>query len=204
MYKVLDLLGRRFGKLVVVGTATRGKSNKVRWLCVCDCGEEAVVLSNYLRRGDTKSCGCIAPQRCKTKGASSLPEYKSWQGMKSRCYRIKNTKYKSYGGRGISVCPEWVDSFDRFYEDMGKKPTPLHTIDRIDNDGDYTPDNCRWATRREQSRNTQRSRFLDYNGVKKNMEDWADEAGLTSGTLSKRLKLGWSMEKALTKPVLKR
>lgn len=147
-----DLLGQRFGKLQVVSREPSTADGKARWFCVCDCGDSATVMTNDLKRGHTQSCGCLHGKH----GGHLTPEYSVWRNIHSRCNNPKSPRYSSYGGRGIKVCSRWSD-FSLFILDMGKRPSSRHSIDRIDVDGDYEPDNCRWASAEQQSRNTRRN-----------------------------------------------
>lgn len=145
-------LGNRYNRLIVIGEVEK-KSRRRYLKCVCDCGEETVVRSDKLKSGHTKSCGCLQRERTrdalsktKTHGMTNSNEYYVWCGMKSRCFNENNKSYKNYGGRGITVCDRWRDSFENFYKDMGPRPSSTHQIDRINNDGNYEPDNCKWRT----------------------------------------------------------
>lgn len=155
--RFIDMTGRRFGRLLVISYAGRPRPSQHEWLCNCDCGTEIKVDGARLRKGSTTSCGCLRNElnatRFVTHGETNSPEYTSWVGMKGRCLNPANPKYERYGGRGISVCDRWRDSFEAFLEDMGHRPSPAHSIDRRDNDGNYEPGNCRWATPVEQQRN---------------------------------------------------
>jgi hypothetical protein len=150
-----DLLGRKFGRWTVISFAGKrrisGDSRRF-WKCRCDCGKEGELLSAALLSGKTLSCGCLKTERAITHGMTNTKTYRAWCSMMQRCYNQKNVRYGRYGGRGIVVCEEWGD-FRNFYKDMGDKPSPDHSIDRINNDGNYEPGNCRWATRSEQQRN---------------------------------------------------
>ena len=139
----------------------------------------------------------------KTLGAPgrSIPEYKVWKGMKGRCYRKRCAAYHCYGGRGIQVCERWRNSFEAFYADLGPRPTKSHRLERIDNDGHYEPENCRWATQIEQSRNTRTSIRLSFRGKTKSLTDWADELHIKACTIRSRLFRGWKVEDALTSPL---
>ncbi len=152
-------IGSRYGKLVV--TSVEGYDGKARLVCArCDCGSSVTVRFESLRSGNTKSCGCrrLRGDLRRTHGHSKhLPEYFIWKGMRQRCSNPRNQKFKDYGARGISVCERW-DSFEAFLSDMGRRPSPGHSIDRKNNDGNYEPGNCRWATAKEQAANTRRSR----------------------------------------------
>jgi hypothetical protein len=163
MSKFKDITGQRFGRLTVVSRAANYVSpsggKKARWNCACDCGKETVVVTNKLTSGYTKSCGCLQLETLltghlalKTHGMKGSPEWVSWQAMKTRCLNPNAAKYHLWGGRGIAICDRWVDSFENFYADMGPRPDGC-TLDRIDNEGNYTPDNCRWATASEQNSN---------------------------------------------------
>jgi len=154
----VDLIGRRFGALVV--TEFFGEYMGLwAWKCRCDCGNNGIFQRARLINGDAKSCGCM---KWKT---SKFPEYKAFDGMKDRCRNEKSKDYASYGGRGISVCERWLESFNNFYTDMGDRPSENHSIERKDNNGNYEPDNCKWATKSEQQRNL-RVRKNSSSGVK--------------------------------------
>lgn len=129
------------------------------------------------------------------------PEYTIWTNLRSRCNNPKNNRYALYGARGIRVCARWETDFLNFLEDMGRRPSPEHSIDRVDNNGDYTPENCRWATRKEQSRNRRSSCFLDFNGETKTAAEWSELTGISRSTIHARLKSGWSIEQTLTQSV---
>ena len=150
--KAINLESRRFGKLSVV-EKTENMGTRTAWICICDCGNKKKVRTNDLLRGKTKSCGC---EERKTHGnrrvGNTSPEYNSWVAMKSRCFDSNSVHYNRYGGRGITVCERWM-SFENFLSDMGEKPTNNHSIERINNDGNYEPSNCKWASKIEQSRN---------------------------------------------------
>ncbi len=157
---MIDIAGQRFGRLVVLFATERKDYGFAYWQCRCDCGEVSEVRSYSLRKGGTKSCGCIARvksrQRLTTHGQAQgkrTAEYRAWHSMKDRCFCVNNKSYSYYGGRGITVCDRWRNSFENFFEDMGKKPRKDLSLDRVDNNGNYAPNNCRWATHSEQQSN---------------------------------------------------
>jgi hypothetical protein len=157
----IDLLGQRFGRLVVLEPAGVSKNRTQLWLCRCDCGTSTTVNSYSLRSGASRSCGCLKLELFRAQVTKHgqcpkgnwTPLYRSWCSMKNRCLNPRATDFKNYGGRGIGIAPEWLNDFTRFAQDMGEPLFPRATLDRIDNDGDYRPGNVRWATRAEQSRN---------------------------------------------------
>ena len=204
-----DLTGMVFGRLTVIArtedyTAKCGKSY-AQWLCKCECGKELVVAQGSLLRSHTMSCGClrsdISRDRHITHGDVGTQLYNSWRAMRERCQNENATNYQSYGGRGISVCPEWEDysSFKNWALSNGYSPGL--TIDRIDVNGDYTPSNCRWETRIVQGSNKRNNRNITFNGVTKTLSEWARDIGLHRSSLLNRIdKYGWSLEDALTRP----
>ena len=163
MPPLIDLVGKRFGRLTVIRKSI-SRNNFLYWVALCDCGQTVEVLGQSLRRGETKSCGCLQREifgkfssaRWTTHGESAIdkrtPEYRSWMAMLSRCENPNATGYKNYGGRGIIVCERW-HKYEYFLSDMGRRPSPQHSIDRINNDGNYELNNCRWATPKEQRAN---------------------------------------------------
>lgn len=192
-----DMTGKRVGRLVVLKLAYIKR--EAHWLCQCDCGQLTNVAGSQLRKATTKSCGC---GRKTQNGGHGTPEYTSWKDMKRRCYNPRARYYHIYGGRGITICDRWRTSFVNFLADMGPKPFPEASIDRIDNDGNYEPGNCRWATKLEQSHNSRKVRNITYNGETHCLREWARRIGITKRTLSVRLERGWSLEKALTTPAI--
>jgi hypothetical protein len=185
----VDLAGRRFGRLFVVGIAER-RRGFIYWLCRCDCGGQTSVRTGGLTRGKTVSCGCRArearAQASLRHGKRGSRTYTAWVNMLARCTNQNRIEWPHYGGRGITVCDRWRDSFESFLADMGDAPEGL-TLDRIDNDGNYEPGNCRWASRTVQMRNTRANRLLTFNGRTATMREWADVLGLKYSTLHKRL-----------------
>ena len=149
--------GRRFGRLVVLNKTDERKGREVVWRCRCDCGNEAFARGYCLRNGDTQSCGCIALELIgslrRTHGKTRTAEYRVWAMMKVRCLNANNRAFKWYVARGITICDRWTNSFENFLADMGTRPSSAFTLDRINNDGNYEPGNCRWATWKEQQNN---------------------------------------------------
>jgi len=196
-----DLSGQRFGKLIAVRcVSTIGE--KPRWLCRCDCGGENTILADSLRSGRTKSCGCIrgfAIVGNRTHGLSATAEHGIWRRMIGRCHCPTSDHYDRYGGRGIAVCDRWRESFENFLADMGKRPSPQHSIGRKDNDGPYCPDNCEWETQTQQTRNLSRNRHLTHDGETLLLVDWAQRTGFSKSIITHRIdRLGWSVDDALT------
>lgn len=201
MNKLIDETGNTYGRLTVIERVENNAQGKARWLCICECGVDKVVRGNSLRHGDTQSCGCFQKGHAITHGLVGKPEYRIWQAMKARCGNSNHSEFSNYGGRGIKVCERWRSSVEIFYADMGPRPTPKHSLDRIDGDGDYSPANCRWATKKEQARNMRINRNIAFDGRRQCVTAWAEELGMNRGTLSTRLHRGWSIERALTEPI---
>lgn len=200
-----NLIGRRFGRLVVVafsGMKQLKLQQKASWFCKCDCGSDTTALAMNLQNAFTQSCGCLCREVSaatgRTHGLTETPEYSSWSGMIQRCENANDTAFKNYGGRGIMICPRWRESFANFYADMGPKPSPQHSIDRINNEGNYEPSNCRWATSREQGSNRRDNRILVFRGETLCLSEWAIRVGLSRQAIYQRLAAGWSVERALT------
>lgn len=191
-----DLSGRIFGRLTVLRFAGLNQRHAT-WRCVCSCGKEKTVFDCALKSGGTKSCGCWSAEnvgnRSRTHGLSGTPEYKVWRAMFQRCEDESAKNYPRYGGRGISICKRWR-VFENFIADMGARPSNEHSIDRINNNGNYEPSNCRWATREEQYANT--SVLKPIGGFPSRIAA-CREAGISTATLASRLKRGLSVEEAL-------
>lgn len=197
----LDLVGQRFGRLTVRHevdpyVAPGGKSTR-RWYCECHCGGSKTVTQNGLRYA--KSCGCLKQENGVIQGrkrvvhghrqSNSTAEYNAWRGARSRCYCTSDPKYNYYGGRGISMCPEW-DSFQQFLADMGPRPSAKHSLDRIDTNGPYSPTNCRWATAKEQIRNRRNTVFVEHKGSQVTLGELAERTGIGYSTLNWRHRHG--------------
>lgn len=194
---VHGLTGRRFDRLVVVSREPNSSTGKTLWLVQCDCGTRTVVQAGNLVGGHTGSCGCTKRDRSPNlkHGMTRSREYRAWEAMLRRCRRPTDSAYMNYGGRGIRVCGRWT-KFEAFFEDMGECP-PGMTIDRIDNDGDYEPGNCRWATVKQQGQNKRNNVLLTWQGQTLCVAEWARRRGLSDGTIRSRIKRGWSVERAL-------
>lgn len=196
-----QLTGKRFTRLVALYPTGEKRRGQIVWKCQCDCGRQVDVCSYHLTSGNTKSCRCLNDEliraRSITHGLSNSPEYNSWSGMHTRCYNPNNPKYPRYGGRGIKVAPRWWH-FEEFLSDMGKKPSPEMSINRIDNDGDYEPGNCEWADDFKQQSNTSTNRRIELDGESKILAQWSRESGLGEGTIRSRIASGWDKQSALT------
>ena len=175
MRKLEDMTGNRYDRLVVIGKVPSDGVNRTKWDCLCDCGKTLTVYTSNLKAGRTGSCGCKRVDNLTTHGLSRSNEYSIWQAMIKRCYVEGSKAFESYGGRGITVWHAWVKSFHVFYCDMGPRPSPSHTLDRIDNDGNYRPDNCRWATHTEQANNRRNTLHFKDGGHLKTLRQLSDE-----------------------------
>jgi hypothetical protein len=209
--QMLDLIGRRFGRLMVQEFVGKDKHKQPTWRCICDCGATTEVSSSNLKGGRTQSCGCynkeVASLRStthgQTKGGNKSKTYKTWADIKSRCYDVNHPRYEDYGGRGIKVYLPW-HKFENFYKDVGDIPEGM-TFDRIDNDGNYEPGNWRFATYIEQNNNRRDNVWKEYKGERKTIAQWSRDLGINQQTLRNRLGyLEWSIERAFTTPVRKR
>lgn len=213
-----DLTGKQFARLTVLRIVGKSVRGDVLWLCRCECGGEVVGRSGDLNSGNTRSCGCLKRERflrdCRqTKhGKWKTPEWGVWSGIQARCHNPEHPGYANYGGRGILVCRGWRDSFENFLADMGERPSAKHSVDRIDNERGYdcghcedckgrnAEANCRWATPKEQASNRRSTRRITFNGETMTLTDWATRVGISTPLLHHRLKSGWSVEDALSKP----
>lgn len=204
-----DLTGKRFGRWTVISLAGKrifpNSYGKHLWNCRCDCGTEKIVQGGNIANGWSLSCGCATGCLSKVEDMGESPavlhEKRIWKAMLDRCLNPKNKRHADYHDRGITVCKRWLESFENFLSDMGKRPTLSHSIDRINNDGNYEPGNCRWATRKEQQRNQCNTIMLTLNGETMNVYDWSERTGISRITLSGRLYRGWTDEEALTIPL---
>lgn len=206
MRKVIDLTGQHFGRLRVIARTESHQQGNARWECICECGNKKTVRGADLTRGYTKSCGCLKVQVVRERetrhGKRQSRLYGIWSGMKSRCYNPKRSNYRNYGGRGITVCAEWLENFSAFYDwAMTHGYTNSTTIDRIDNNKGYSPENCRWVSRKVQNNNRRWCHEITFRGETHTLSEWAEITGISRDTLKNRLNLGWPLERALTEPV---
>jgi len=187
-----DIIGKKFNMLTVIKEVGKTNGGSYTYVCKCDCGTEATLSGTAVKLGYTKSCGCLqkinAANSKRTHGLTESDEYTIWRGMLSRCYNKNHAGYSYYGGAGITVCDEWINSFETFYRDMGERPSKSHSIDRKEGDKDYSKNNCFWATKKEQSRNIKSNRWYEYNGRKMILSDWAKYLNIAPGELSAHLK----------------
>lgn len=205
MRKLTNLTGKRFGRLIAIKFAGKDKWNNIRWLCQCDCGNKKIVQRGHLASGHTKSCGCWMRDRLTIHGYSKRCKkdrtHQIWESMIKRCTKPNHQSWKHYGGRKITVCKQWLNSFENFLKDMGKAPKGLQ-LDRINNNKGYYPKNCRWTTKQEQARNRRNNRLITYNGKTRTMIEWSEKTGIAYNVLVARIsRYKWSPEKALTIPV---
>jgi hypothetical protein len=205
MAKNYDLVGKRFERLLVVCLKMKGKSKY--WNCVCDCGNITVVTTSHLISGHTVSCGCRSKENRDKRNfkhglcLKSRRLYRIFHAMKLRCFDKKHRNYSDYGERGITVCSEWENNIESFFEwALANGYDDTKSIDRIDNDKGYSPDNCRWATNAEQARNKRDNVYLTINGEKHVLSDWARIKSIDRSTLANRIKKGWDIDKALNTP----
>lgn len=202
-------LGQKINRWTVLGRAGTKDNGKAVWLCQCDCGTIKRVLGKQLRNGRSRSCGCLqreitAAQSTKhghavglTHGKKRSAEYNVWAGIKRRCYNEKDGNYHNYGGRGITMCDRWFDSFSAFYEDVGPRPSKEHSLDRIENNGNYEPGNVRWCRKDDQMRNQRTNRWIEYNGERRILTDWAIYLGVSIAKFKGPLKRGKTYEEII-------
>jgi hypothetical protein len=204
--QTIDLVGQTFGRWTVVARAGNTKIGQATWFCCCACGAEGVACGNNLRNGATLSCGCLRDELTTerstvhgaTKGGRWTPEYHSWSSMIQRCTNPKHKNYDDYMGRGITVCERWLNSFADFLADVGLRPSPKHSLGRIDNNSNYEPSNVSWQTLAEQRNNTRASRLITCDGRTQTLAQWSKETSISYATLLTRLdNLKWPVEEAL-------
>jgi hypothetical protein len=202
-------IGQRFGGLVVVAEEGRDARYKRKVRCLCDCGSVIVTWSHALLAGRSRSCGCrraeLLAARAYRHGESTRsymsPEYMAWQSMKARCTQPSTESYPYYGGRGIRVCDRWTGSFGLFLADVGRKPSPRHSLDRIDVNGDYEPGNVRWASAEVQANNMRNNRTITALGQSATLAQWSRMTGIPDDVIGTRLRRGWSGERSVSQPL---
>lgn len=199
--KGMDLTGQVFDRLTVLNEAPRRTTGKTAlivrmWRCKCECGNVCIKWQPDLRSGNAQSCGCIKRKH----GLASTPEYNSWKSMINRCTDPSNKLFNRYGGRGITVCKRWLQSVTHFISDMGTRPDRGYSLERINNDGNYTPKNCKWAHRNEQANNRSNNHLLIVDGVSKTLAEWSRSVQLTPNTIRARLKKGWTERQSILTP----
>ena len=203
-----NILGQRFGRLLVIGRAANDGRGEIRWMCRCDCGNHKAVLSSHLRSGRIVSCRCFQAERTAERNREQAKHghcingtrtstYFTWAGMHSRCYRPENKSWSRYGARGIGVCDRWF-IFENFLSDMGERPIGK-TLDRKDRNGNYTPKNCKWSTLIEQQSHTPRNHFIEVNGISRTVAEWARVRGFKHPQrIHERIRKGWTEREAVT------
>lgn len=197
-----DLTNKKFGNLLVLKLdEEKSKLKKEKfWICKCDCGKIKTIYAYSLIHAGTTNCGCLRKYKLRNaplkQGLSYSKSYSIWRTMKQRCYNVKSKYYYNYGGRGIKVCDRWLTSFENFFADMGNPENGM-TIERIDNNGNYCPENCRWANRYEQMRNTRHNVYLTFNNITLCMKEWSKKLGINYKTLQNKIKNGWKIENIL-------
>lgn len=203
MGKFIDLSGQKIGRLTVIARVGTSRQREALWLCKCECGNEIIIRGSDVRTRHTISCGCWKRENAKdmlTKhGKRNTRLYHIWSGMKDRCNNPRNIGYNLYGGRGIKVCEEWSQDFMAFYQWASENGyTDKMTIDRIDANGNYCPENCRWETQKAQQNNRRNNHVISFNGGTHTLTEWAEITGIKCSTIYARLKRGWTIERALT------
>ena len=205
------MIGQTFARLTVISRAGRDRHRRALWHCRCSCGKAKILAGIDLRKGAIKSCGCLRDEHARRMARDVLlpfafrtkhndsrsSEHMCWGSMIQRCLNPKHRAYARYGGRGITVCDRWRHSYENFLADMGRRPTPKHSLDRIDNDLGYSPDNCRWTSAKRQMRNRATNLQITYGAVIRPLAEWSDVTGLPRTTISNRLIRGWTIGQAL-------
>jgi hypothetical protein len=203
--QIPDITGKKFQALTAIKFSHKHtKWLSSFWLFQCECGKQKILQKSKVICGHIVSCGCGAKNKKRTgnptHNLSKTQMYILWKGMRQRCNNPKNPKYPNYGGRGIKICDRW-DDFRNYLNDMGERPSPKHSIDRIDNNGDYTPENCRWATNTQQTRNQRSNIKITLNGDSKCLSEWAEINNLSESCVRARIIRGWNPSDAITKPL---
>lgn len=199
-----DLTGKRFSRLLVISaTEERYLDRQIMWKCLCDCGNEILTVSSWLKDGTVQSCGCLnrelTAKRNFKHGMTKTDTYRVWRKLFERCYNPKDKAYAYYGGRGISICERWYE-FINFLSDMGLRPKRMQ-IDRINNNGNYEPSNCRWATSRQNNNNRRDNLKIEYQGESHTIREWSDKTGIKYNVIHLRLYRRWPIDSIFTKPI---
>ena len=195
-----NLVGNRFNYLTIIKFKYI-KNKTSYWICKCDCGKEKIIKGSSVITNITKSCGCLKSENAKTHGDTKTSEYISWKSMKARCFNPNIKQYKNYGGRGITVCDEWKNSFIHFIKDMGNKPAKNYSIDRVNVNGNYCKENCRWSDSKTQNRNKNNNIKVTYKGVTKLLIEFCEELNLKYSLMLYRIsRFNWKVEDAFEKP----
>lgn len=202
MPKLIDLTNKRFGRLLVIARDGSSEYGQPKWHAKCECGSTKTYFGNALRSGATNSCGCLQQETVTKHGKSKTREFLIWQMMLQRCNNPNHVAYKAYGGRGITVCQEWAQSFQRFLADMGSAPSDTHTLDRTDNSLGYCKENCAWRTPMEQGANKRNNRHITANGKTLHINEWARLLNTGKSTLLNRLARGMAEHDVVTKPIV--
>lgn len=204
----IDISGNKYGRWTVLDK-WQVKNSHTKVLCRCECGTKKYIDDQSLKTGRSTSCGCYLKSMVNPmfihgehpKNGKQTPEYTAWCSMKSRCYQKTNKRYNEWGGKGVKVCERWLNSYIDFLSDMGRKPSPIHSLDRYPNKyGNYEPSNCRWATPKEQSNNTSRNVFISLYGINRTAPEWSVVTGIKRGTICHRVNKGWKVLDALNTP----
>lgn len=207
MSRIIDMSGKKYGNLTAIKlVGYKASNNNAVWNFVCDCGNELNTEGYSVRTGKITTCKECGRKRTRAAslkhGLSNTPEFRAWAEIKSRCLNTKSTSYKNYCGRVIKICDRWIDSFENFLADMGIKPTKDHSIDRINNQGNYEPDNCRWSTVLEQANNKRNSVIITFQGVVDTLPGWSRRLGINYAALHQRIRVNkWPIERALTEGI---
>lgn len=198
MARFIDISNQTFNRLTVIRPDGHDQWRSQIWECVCICGNKTRLTGTAIRTNKVKSCGCLQVEASTSHGMTGTPEYRSWVGMNARCYTLTNKRYPLYGGRGIGVCQRWRDSFEAFLADMGPRPSAGYSIDRIDNNGNYEPTNCRWATQQQQCNNRRTNVRYTAHGLTMTIAEWSRHLGIGIMTIRKRLIYGFSHDKVFS------
>jgi hypothetical protein len=201
--RTIDRVGDTYNRLTVI-KRVENKGQSAAWLCICSCGNKIEASGSKLSSGNVKSCGCLQKENASkansSHGMTNTKEYRSWAAMKTRCLNDKRENYEHYGGRGITICESWTNSFENFIEDLGKSPSNEHTLERDNVNGNYEPDNCRWASQKEQARNRRSSKRVEWNGTVITLAELSELTKVDYNLLQFRISRGWTVEDSVNTP----